>query len=167
MDQGPFPQEVDNFFNDTFVPRWSSQETQTQPRGDKGRSMSTADTDLTDPYLTDLSLDFEFDVANEQVSTNLSSIPEPSRVMPIPQPSTPLSNPSVELTIEVESKSNSQCILVCCSIITVLENFIDAQVKILELALDMVRKAVSSLGQVIERRPRSQRSRTLLLIVMD
>ena len=162
MDQGPFSHEIDDFFDHPLDSGQAEPCGRTQSNVVMGQSMSTSETDLTD-----LSLDFEFDAVLEQSSATTESIHEKSDLMPMSRMRTSVVNLPVESGIEIESKSNSQCILACCAIITSLENFIDAQIKILDLALDVVKKAVSSLVQVIEQGPRSQRCRMLLSVIMN
>ncbi|KAL9119545.1 MAG: hypothetical protein Q9187_003904, partial [Circinaria calcarea] len=106
-------------------------------------SSSTASTSLIDP-----SLNFDFDDVEEQssVTTNVTNgIPKPHGPPVLPHAEPLLAEPS----IQIQSTSDSQCILACCSIITNLETYIDAQTKVLDISLEVVRKAVTSITRII------------------
>ena len=83
----------------------------------------------------------------------------------------PLHTP-VEETPVTRSRSvtqpniDSQCVLACSVIITRLETYIDARIRMLDLTLDIVRKAITSLTSIIDRRPSSRCSHLLLAAIM-
>ncbi|MCJ1352287.1 MAG: hypothetical protein MMC33_002271 [Icmadophila ericetorum] len=79
----------------------------------------------------------------------------------------PLLSPSQMMSAESNrSSSDSQCILACCSIVTNLETYIDARIKVLDLALDVVRKAVTSVTQIIDQGSSSRCCHMLLGAIM-
>ncbi|MCJ1380216.1 hypothetical protein MMC17_003319 [Xylographa soralifera] len=153
--------DMDDIFDGTFelenppYPR-----NQMQPTMRPTASLSTASTDLIDP-----NLDFTFDDVEGQstVATSTSSeVPRPHATPALPRVLPPL----VELRHQTQTSSDSQCILACCSIVTNLETYIDARIKVLDLALDVVRKAVTSLTQIIDQGSNSRCCHMLLAAIM-
>ena len=116
---------------------------------------------------TDLGVDFDFESVNEQSSASPESFQKQPHFLAMDCSAAPPANPSAVSREDAESRTNSQCVLACCSIAATLENFIEAKIKMIDLALDVVRKAVTSLSQIIEQGPKSERCYKLLVVAVD
>ncbi|KAI4154656.1 MAG: hypothetical protein LQ340_001543 [Diploschistes diacapsis] len=73
---------------------------------------------------------------------------------------------SVQTRDETQPSMDSQCVLACAAIISKLETYIDAKIKVLDLTLDIVRKAVTSLSSIIDQGPTSRCCHMLLAAIM-
>lgn len=151
--------DMDGFFDGTF--ELEDPLYQMQPAVRSAQSPSTVGTDLID---SNLNFDFDDVEAPSLVATSTTSeIPSPHVAPTLPRAQPPLAEPP---PVQKQSSSDSQCILACCAIVTNLESYIDAQIKVLDLALDVVRKAVTSLTQIIDQASNSRCCHMLLAAIM-
>ncbi|KAL9084063.1 MAG: hypothetical protein Q9165_008264 [Trypethelium subeluteriae] len=63
--------------------------------------------------------------------------------------------------------SDSQCVLACCQIISQLESFINARVRVLDLTLEMIKKTIKTMSSLMQRDSRSGRCHLLLTVIMQ
>ena len=124
------------------------------------QSLSNTDHDL-------LNSDMDFGQAHDQSSIAPSSIPDPTESPTIVDGSSSTEDTRYEENVVSEDLTNSQCVIACASVITNLEKFIEAQVELFDMAIDVVRKSLSSLSQIIDYNPTSQRCRLLLTVILD
>ena len=64
---------------------------------------------------------------------------------------------------EPKRRLDSQCVLACCQIISSLEKYILAELKVLDIILDIVRRAVDDLDQFVRKQQGSRNLRCLTL----
>jgi hypothetical protein len=120
------------------------------------QSISTADTEPMG-----LNIDFDSGTGNYASSVTTNTTGEPAR------PQEPVSSPPVRKAFKAqpptEPNIDSQCVLACCQIITNLETYIDASVRVLDLNLTMVKNALDTLSQVVSMQRDSRNSRCQML----
>ena len=124
-----------------------------QPSSASSQPASSSEGDAPN---TDMEMDFYSLSGNTLASTN-----------GIREPSARLSEKAfTQGRDETQPSIDSQCVLACAAMITKLETYIDAKIKVLDLALDIVRKAVTSLSSIIDQGPSSRCCHMLLAAIM-
>jgi hypothetical protein len=126
---------------------------------------------LTDSDFVDETFDFDFDSIDYSAITN--STAETTQITPPrskpqhveSQPSQQASNHDMGL---LESNLDSQSVLACCHIINNLEGYVEAKVRVLDLTLTVVKKAVEDLTRVsnMQQHWKSPRTHTMFATIM-
>lgn len=134
---------------------------------------SDRSTPLTDSEFLSANLDFDFDSINYSAASTTNTTVEIAQTAS-PRRQQQQNTPPLSLQSQnapqnpLEPNLDSQGILACCQIISNLEGYVDARVRVLDLTLTVVKKAVEDLTQVfsLKQEWKAARSNMLFTVIM-